>query len=105
MADGITVDPVALRTGGAQLQQVAAQLRTQWATFSGQVQAMGDIFGDDQVGGLIGASYGAAHEIADSCFTSVADAFDGFGTGLSRCADNHERTDQDIAGGFDRMMR
>jgi hypothetical protein len=79
---GVEVDLEALRRAGEQLIRAAERLEGEWAAFSSQVQSMGDIFGDDAVGGLIGASYQAAHQIADECFVSVAESFDDFGTGL-----------------------
>jgi uncharacterized protein YukE len=103
VAGGIEVDLGALRQSAEDLAGVAQQLAGQWSAFSAQVQSLGDIFGDDTVGGLIGASYQAAHAIADSSFTSVIEAFDGFAGGLARCADTHERTEQDIAGRFRRL--
>jgi hypothetical protein len=103
MADGIQVDLAALRRGGEGLQRAAQQLEQEWSAFSGRVQSMGDIFGDDMVGGLIGASYHAAHEIADESFMSAADGLDGFGAGLMESADNHEATDQSGAESFQQM--
>jgi hypothetical protein len=48
---------------------------------------MGEIFGDDPVSSLIGASYQAAHQIAEQSYASVAASFDGFGQALHAMAD------------------
>ncbi|GIF14191.1 WXG100 family type VII secretion target [Actinoplanes teichomyceticus] len=105
MSAGIQVDTDGLRRAGQQLSQAAQRLDEEWFRFTSRVQSLGDIFGDDVVGGLIGASYQAAHDIADSCFVSVVEAFEGFGTGLEEAADNHAANEQDIADRFDRLMR
>ncbi|MGK5742710.1 WXG100 family type VII secretion target [Micromonospora sp. URMC 103] len=105
MSAGVEVDVDALRRAGEQLTRAAERLDREWAAFSSQVQSMGDIFGDDAVGGLIGASYQAAHQIAAECFVSVAESFDDFGAGLEESADNHEANELEIAELFSRMMR
>ncbi|GAA2711902.1 WXG100 family type VII secretion target [Actinoplanes palleronii] len=105
MSTGVEVDLDALRRAGEQLARAAERLDREWAGFSSQVQSMGDIFGDDAVGGLIGASYQAAHQIADECFVSVAESFDDFGVGLEESADSHEANEREIADRFNRMMR
>lgn len=76
------------------LAQVAESFNTAWQSFSAQVDSMGDIFGDDAVGGLIGGSYQAAHGIADETFTSAAEALMDFSDGLSRMAAAHERNER-----------
>jgi len=59
----LTVSPESLRAAGRQFGQLADRLNTEWTSFASQVQAMGDIFGDDMVGGLIGASHEGAMEV------------------------------------------
>jgi hypothetical protein len=82
---------------------VAEQLDSEWTRFRAGVQGRGDIFGDDAVGGLIGASYSAAQELIDACYTSAAQAFAGFGTGLARMADGYEQTEQDHTDMFQQL--
>jgi uncharacterized protein YukE len=101
--DGFVVHPPQLRDCSGQLQQVAEHLDGEWTRFRAGVQARGDIFGDDAVGGLIGATYQAAQQLIDGCYASAAKAFAGFGTGLSRMADGYEQTDQDHADMFHRL--
>ena len=105
MSAGVEVDVDALRRAGEQLIRAAERLDREWAAFSSQVQSAGDIFGDDAVGGLIGASYQAAHQIADECFVSVVESFDDFGAALEESADNHEANELEIADRFSRIMR
>jgi hypothetical protein len=88
------VYPPSLREGGTNLGDHANRLRDEWDRFSAGVQGRGDIFGDDPIGGLIGASYQAAQQIAHDSYTSVADNLSGFGDGLHAMADDYENTDQ-----------
>ena len=55
---------------------------------------MGDIFGDDLVGGLIGASYSAAQDIANDSFTSALDGFTQIADGLDAMAQLYDVTEQ-----------
>ena len=97
----ISHDPAVVRTAAHDVGAVGAQLSNAWAAFSGRVAAMGDIFGDDPVGGLIGASYRAAHAIAERSFSSVSQALHGFAAGLTTTADRYAQREQDVCDRFD----
>jgi hypothetical protein len=101
--DGFQTEPESLRTAGRDLTGVADQIDEIWQQFVAQVQGMGDIFGDDMVGGLIGTSHEAAMEVADDCMNSVIDGFADFGDGLLDMADSYEQTESgatDLMKGF-----
>src|SRR5690349_15693055 len=84
MAGGhFEVDPDELVAAGERLHHLAERLNGEWDSFQAAVQARGDIFGDDDVGGLIGASYQAAEQMISTCYVSAARAFAGFGSGLA----------------------
>jgi hypothetical protein len=89
-----SVDPDSLRQAGQALRDVGERLGQAWSEFSAQVQGMGDIFGDDDVGSLIGMSYQAAHEIADGAYTDVAEGLADFGEGLTTMADSFDDIEQ-----------
>ncbi|OLE23464.1 MAG: hypothetical protein AUG44_22165 [Actinobacteria bacterium 13_1_20CM_3_71_11] len=93
MAD-LTVSPESLRAAGRQFGQLADRLNTEWTSFASQVQAMGDIFGDDMVGGLIGASHEGAMEVAGQSYQSVIRAYGSYADGLSAMADRYDETEQ-----------
>ncbi len=93
------------REAGQDLHVTSRRLAREWAAFSNQTLGMGDIFGDDPVGSLIGASYAAAHDIADRCFSSVVAALAGFADGLVTSAEAHERNDEACAERFNQVLR
>ncbi|MCO1598388.1 ESX-1 secretion-associated protein [Micromonospora sp. RHAY321] len=103
MPENLQVHPPALRQGGSHLTEVAEQLAAQWEALRARTAAMGDIFGDDDVGGLIGMSYQAAEEIAAECLGSVVEGLRGFGDGLGLMADQYDLVEQDNDAQFTTM--
>lgn len=95
MADGIDVDPASMRHCAEQLTVIARDVSDQWQTLVAQSEAFGDIFGDDDVGGLIKLSYQAALGVADECMASVAEAMAGFGEGLDMMATEYQLVEED----------
>jgi len=95
--EGFHVDPENIRDSAQRLQQVAERLSSEWQSFASGILGRGDVFGDDPVGGLIAASYQAAHELADKCFTSGLEALGGFGEGLTQMAETYEQVEQEIS--------
>lgn len=100
MPDDLEVHPPSLRQGGGHLEAVAGQLAAQWEALQARSAAMGDIFGDDDVGGLIGLSYQVAQEIAAECLGSVVDGLRGFGSGLQSMAEQYDLVEQDNRANF-----
>jgi hypothetical protein len=93
MGEDIQLHLPSIRECGSGLGAHADRLRSAWDQFSAQVAGQGDIFGDDQIGALIGMSYQVAHGIADESYRSVADAFEDRGAGLHAMADAYEDAD------------
>jgi uncharacterized protein YukE len=98
---GFDVSPQSLRTASQGVASAAEQLQQQWQSLMSTSQGMGDIFGDDMVGGLIGASYGAAQEIASDSFTSAMDGFSQIAEDLNAMADLYDDTEQVNADNID----
>lgn len=94
MTGGFQVDPASLRTASQGVTAAAHQLGQQWQALQSTAQGMGDIFGDDMVGGLIGASYSAAEGIANDSFSSALDGFSQIADGLAAMADLYDTTEQ-----------
>lgn len=103
MPDGLDVHPASLRQGGDNLDTLAEQLAAQWATLEARTAALGDIFGDDDVGGLIGLSYQVAHETAAECLGSVVEGLRGFGSGLRTLAQRYDLVEQDNLANFSEL--
>ncbi|MCT2280458.1 WXG100 family type VII secretion target [Micromonospora chalcea] len=100
----LDVDPEQVRAAGTGVRAVADQLDARWRELTTGAGAMGDIFGGDDVGGLIGASYQGAFGIAERSVTSVVAALTGFGDGLVRMADAYDRIESDNADLFRRLV-
>ncbi|BBH70838.1 hypothetical protein ACTI_75230 [Actinoplanes sp. OR16] len=102
MAGDLDIHPASLRGAGKRLQDAADRLDDLWRQHVTTGDGRGDIFGADPIGGLIGASYHAALDIADTSYTSVTVDLRGFADVLNGIADDVEQTDQssaaDIAG-------
>ena len=103
MDDELHVDPDNLRRGGQDLYQVAIGLSERWQQFATEVQGMGDIFGTDPVGGLIGAGHQAAMQTAGKSLGTVAQAFGDFGVGLTMMANAYDDTEHTNTGNFHRL--
>lgn len=93
MGDQLEVHPPSLRQAGRGLQDVAGRLKSEWQNLHNTVQGMGEMFGDDMVSSLIGASYQAAHGMAQDSYTSAADGLADFGDGLVAMADVYDKVE------------
>jgi hypothetical protein len=102
---GFRIDPELLARAGKDMLDVADRLAAAWQAFAATARGMGDIFGDDSVGGLIGASYYAAEQMAERFFGSVVTALQGFGDGLTTMATNHADNESATAEHFHRLHR
>ena len=66
MGEQLAVSLPDLQQASNRLRDVATGFRTSWTTFAAKVDAYGDIFGNDDLGKLIGLSYQAAHLLPDN---------------------------------------
>ena len=103
MGQNMAVDPVMLRQAGQALVSAASRLAEEWAAFSGRVQAMGQIFGDDDISSIIAISYDAAYGIADRAYSSAGDVLGGYGDTLVDMADSYERIEESNLGMFGKL--
>ncbi|HZB30625.1 MAG TPA: PE domain-containing protein [Streptosporangiaceae bacterium] len=94
MADELRFHPPSLREAGQGLSEVGERLAAEWQALVAAAQGMGDIFGDDDVGSLIAATYQAAQQIAEESYGSAAAGFGEFGGGLTDMAATYEQTEQ-----------
>lgn len=83
-----------LRDSGKGISKQGEQVQDEWGKLKSTSEGMGDIFGDDDVGGLIGMAYQTVFSLADEAFTSAADDFNAFGEALNKAGDRHEETEK-----------
>jgi len=100
----LDVDAEQLRLAADGVQRAGERLEQQWQRLRATADGMGDIFGGDDVGGLIGASYQAAQQIAEQSITSVVAAFAGFGDGLAKMGTAYDEVESRNAALFDRFL-
>lgn len=87
------VDSTSIRDGGGAMGDAGKATRSAWKALKAKSDGMGDIFGDDMVGGLIGGAYAAVYQLSEESFTGAAEDYDGFAEGLNAVADNHDFTE------------
>ncbi|MEV4656931.1 WXG100 family type VII secretion target [Micromonospora sp. NPDC049301] len=100
----LDVDPEQLRQAAGGVQRAGERLEQQWQRLQATAGGMGDIFGGDDVGGLIGASYHAAQQIAEQSVMSVVAAFAGFGDGLAGMGAAYDEVEARNAALFERLV-
>lgn len=82
-----------LRDSGKGISEQGQQVQDEWGKLKSTSEGMGDIFGDDDVGGLIGMAYTTVFGLADEAFTSAADDFNAFGEALNKAGDRNEENE------------
>lgn len=105
MGEQMEVYPPGLRKSGKGLGDTGNKVHAAWQDLQNTVTGMGQLFGDDMVSSLIGASYQAAHQMAHESFTSAADGLNGFGEGLTTMADVYDTTEDATTGQADALGR
>jgi hypothetical protein len=105
MVDELQFDTTSLRGSGTGLSDAAERIKTQWETLKSTVEGMGELFGDDMVGSLIGMSYGMAQQMADESFTSAIGELQFFGEGLGVMADAYDANEEGIGTGMDQIRK
>lgn len=99
-SEDLVVSARALRSGAESLRRVSDDFSVTWSSFVLNVESLGDIFGSDEVGGLIRISYTSAHQIAEETFASAVGALADFAEGLSSMADSHEDNEAEVGALF-----
>ncbi|MEV1328821.1 hypothetical protein AB0J20_04495 [Micromonospora costi] len=91
---GFQVDPASLRASAEFLDQTVDQLADALEQFESTVQALGQPWGGDDLGSLIGELYLGIHDLAMSCFEGNGEVLGQFAEGLHTMADTFEAVDQ-----------
>jgi uncharacterized protein YukE len=101
MADGeLVARSTSLRQAGSDMHQVAQDLDAAWKAF--QPDAKDLRYGTtDLVGSLIGASYEAVLEWAQTTYGSAVEAFSSFGDAIHTMADRYDDADASSTAAFE----
>ncbi|ACY96378.1 MULTISPECIES: WXG100 family type VII secretion target [Thermomonospora] len=83
-----------MRTAASELERAGERLAEQWKAMLAAVQGMGEPWGSDDIGMLIGMSYKAIEAQADESLTGVAEELGAMAEGLRRAADNHQKAEE-----------
>jgi uncharacterized protein YukE len=93
-----TVQPETLRDAGRELSAAGDRLNEQWTALKSTVDGMGQPWGGDDIGMIIGESYTAIQDQADESFSGAAEDLAAFGEKLAAMADNHEKAEESMVG-------
>ncbi|MEV5828741.1 hypothetical protein AB0L25_24585 [Spirillospora sp. NPDC052242] len=96
--NGYEVRPETLRSAAKALSAAGDRLNQEWSGLKSTVQGMGQPWGADDIGMLIGESYTAIEAQADESFAGSAEELSGYGEKLIAMADNHEKAEQQMVG-------
>ena len=105
MGDGLAIDPDAIDRAADELQSVADRLDQLLDQFAAQLNGVGDPWGTDLLGMLIGGGYVAIESLALKTYESVVASFDDDAAALSGMADSFRQVEQGNRDDLDRLGR
>jgi len=82
-----------LRQASTQLGSVTEQADSMIQSFIGELESLGDCWGDDDLGSVMGTIYKAALALVINSITSNLDTLDGYAERLGVAADNYDDAD------------
>src|SRR5512139_2826207 len=94
---GYSIQPETLRKAASELQAAGDELSSLWDNLVALVQGMGEPWGGDDIGMLIGTSYMSVQEAADDSYGGAAEDMAAMAESLTAMADNHEAAEQEMA--------
>ncbi|MFC8296754.1 WXG100 family type VII secretion target [Micromonospora orduensis] len=90
----LDVDPELLRQTGGELDSAAERMDALLQQVSGQLATVGEVWGGDDLGFLIGECFGGAFELAVDCFEANTDALEEYADRLRGMAEAYERVEE-----------
>ncbi|NUR71387.1 MAG: hypothetical protein HOU81_11245 [Hamadaea sp.] len=93
MSVPIEVVSTGLRLASDQLNDVAGQADQMIQQFIGEIESLGECWGDDDLGSAMGAIYKAALALVINSITSNLDTLDDYAERLGVAADNYDDAD------------
>ncbi|GAB2843450.1 WXG100 family type VII secretion target [Lentzea nigeriaca] len=104
MSGGFSVHPEEVGGAAKSLQGAGQSLAGAVAQFQSQVAALGDAFGDDDLGSVLGMIYQVASEAAFESFQDNADGLQEIGHTLQEMADHYAETESASMDSFRQML-
>jgi len=93
-----------LRQASSQLTGVAEDTDATLQSFQGQIEALGECWGNDDLGMAIGTIYQGALALVMNCLTSNLDTVDGYSERLGLAADNYDDADLEAVSRMTRIQ-
>jgi uncharacterized protein YukE len=103
MADGFSVNSESLRRSAQNLRSATDELLSHLDTFTAVLNEVGDPWGFDTLGMLIGGGYAAAERLGLETFDSIVDSLDDYADRLDMMADSYDSADADSTDRFGSM--
>jgi hypothetical protein len=97
----VEVTTESLRRAARELTGVAESTDATLQSFHSRIEALGQPWGDDDLGMAIGTVYQGALAMVMNCFVSNLDTVDGYSQRLGIAAEDYDATDLQAAAGLD----
>lgn len=97
------VDPATIRQAGGALDQTVEDLDAVVDRFESTLAELGECWGGDDIGALIGMCYLPAYETAIACLDNNLDELSTYGGRLTLMADSYESTESENEGELRRV--
>lgn len=104
MSGGFTVHPEEVGGAAKNLQGAGQSLAGAVARFQSQAAALGDAFGDDDLGSVLGMIYQVASEAAFESFQDNADGLQEIGHTLQEMADHYAEAESANQDSFQQVL-
>jgi hypothetical protein len=91
---GYEVDPERIHSAGGGIASSAQRMRADWEAFQGQLAALGQPWGADDIGFLIGGCYQAIFEVAAECYAENVTEMEMQAENVQAVAANHQAAEQ-----------
>jgi hypothetical protein len=101
---GVQIVPDTLRQAGNGLSQVCSELEGELNKLESELSAMGEPWGNDDIGSLVGAAYQEVVAWAFDCLRDVLNELCESGTDLINEATQWEQQEQQVEAGFQQFL-
>jgi uncharacterized protein YukE len=99
----INVNIDAMRESATRIDEARQGIEGVRDGFISSIENMGDPFGGDMIGMLLGIAHQAVVSAVGQCFESNITELEPYSEGIRTMADGYEQTEQDITAEFDKF--